>query len=180
MMSHSKALACFTLGVCFFAMMQPDPMIAAERKLDSHAHGVSELKIAQQGGAFEMLLEAPGEDIVGFEHKPKNAAQKNQVKAALAVFKNPGKLFSPPAAAGCTITLKEAEFETTKHHAGFHVSWSMQCTNPAKMTTLVIRYFEAFPAAEEIEIEAIGNAGQAALEVEKDMTRVDLSAVFGG
>ncbi len=46
MMSHSKALACFTLGVCFFAMMQPDPMIAAERKLDSHAHGVSELKIA--------------------------------------------------------------------------------------------------------------------------------------
>ena len=44
------------------------------------------------------------------------------------------------------------------------------------MTT---RFFDIFERAEEIEVEAIGNAGQAAIEVEKDQTSIDLSGAVG-
>ena len=97
----------------------------------------------------------------------------------LKILGAPGQLFRTPAAAGCTISDAEAEFETSDDHAGFHVHWSMTCANPGKMTMLEILYFDAFAAAEEIEVEAIGKAGQSAIEVEKDMRQVDLTGAFG-
>ena len=42
------------------------------------------------------------------------------------------------------------------------------------------QFFGIFQRAEEIEVEAVGNAGQAAIEVEKDQTSVDLSQAIGG
>lgn len=179
MLDIKKLMPYVTFGAVMLTLSASFDAVASERKLDSHAHGISELKIAQEGSSFEFELEAPGNDIIGFEHAAKNAAQKAQIAAALKILGAPGQLFRTPAAAGCTISDAEAEFETSDDHAGFHVHWSMTCANPGKMTMLKILYFDAFAAAEEIEVEAIGKAGQSAIEVEKDMRQVDLTGAFG-
>lgn len=154
--------------------------LASERGLSSHEHGVSKLQIAQEGSKLVMELEAPGDDLVGFEHEPKNDAQKKAVKDALAVLNDPAKLFAVSADAGCTVSDVDAEFETEGDHAGFHVKWSMTCENVGKAAAMNIGFFEAFPKAEEIEVEAIGGKGQTAKEVEPDKTALDLSDVIGG
>ena len=154
--------------------------IAVERKLDSHEHGVSALKIAQDGSSFLFELEAPGDDIVGFEHEAKNDAQKAAVEEALSKLKNPEQLFVAPASAGCSVKENEAEFETSGDHAGFHVHWSMKCAKPANMKALKIKFFKVFEKASEIELEAVGEVGQIAVEVEKGQETVDMSGAFGG
>lgn len=152
---------------------------STERQLDSHEHGVSTLKIAQEGNKVTLELEAPGDDIVGFEYEPKNEAEKASVEAALTKLRKPEALFSMPSAAGCSVAESEAEFETSKDHAGFHVTWSLKCQTIIKANSLQVRFFDAFPNAREIEVEAIGSIGQMSAEVEKGTTSVDLSKAFG-
>ncbi len=155
------------------------PSQASERQLDAHEHGVSTLKLAQEDQLFQFELEAPGNDIVGFEHAPENDAQRSAVKAALSRFEQPELIFVLPAEAQCVASKQHAEFETEDDHAGFHIAWTMTCKNPSKAQSMATSFFDIFERAEEIEIEAIGNAGQAAIEVEKGQNNVDLSAAVG-
>ncbi|NKB53375.1 MAG: DUF2796 domain-containing protein [Rhizobiaceae bacterium] len=158
----------------------PTSLQASERNLDAHEHGVSTLRLAQEGKVLQFELEAPGDDIVGFEHAAENDAQKSAVTNALSQLQKPETLFVLPDDANCTASDQHAEFETEEDHAEFHVTWTMTCENPASATSLAIQFFGIFQRAEEIEVEAIGNAGQAAIEVEKDQTSVDLSQAIGG
>ncbi len=152
---------------------------SSERQLDSHEHGVSTLKMAQEGKKISLELEAPGDDIVGFEHKPKNDAEKAAVEGALAKLRKPETLFVMPSAAGCSLAASDAEFETSKDHAGFHVTWSLICETVAQASSMQIGFFDAFPDAKEVEVEAVGSAGQMSAEVEKGTKSVDLSSAFG-
>ena len=152
---------------------------SSDRKLDSHEHGVSTLKMAQEGNTVTMELEAPGDDIVGFEYEPKSEAEKASVEAALAKLRKPEMLFSMPSSARCSVAKSDAEFETSKDHAGFHVKWSLTCKSIAAANSLKVGFFDAFPSAKEVEVEAVGAAGQMAAEVEKGTTSVDLAQAFG-
>jgi hypothetical protein len=167
----ATALATMVLG--------PNSLQASERQLDSHEHGVSTLKLAQENETVLFELEAPGNDIVGFEHAPKNDDQQAAVKRALSQFEKPEAIFVLSAEAQCVASNQHAEFETGEDHAGFHITWTMTCKNPSKLQWMTTSFFNIFERAEEIEIEAIGNAGQAAIEFEKGQSRVNLSNAVG-
>jgi len=152
---------------------------ASERVLDAHEHGVSKLKLAQESNTIIFELEAPGNDIVGFEHAAENDDQKSAVNEALSQLQKPELIFVLPADAKCTASNQKAEFETEEDHAGFHVTWTMTCERPAKANAITVRFFETFERAEEVELEAIGNSGQVAIEVEKGQAKVDISQAIG-
>lgn len=159
--------------------LEPNSLQASERQLDAHEHGVSTLKLAQENYTILFELEAPGNDIVGFEHAPKNDDQRAAVKSALSRFKKPEAIFVLPAEAQCVASNRHVEFATGEDHAGFHVTWTMTCENPSKLQSMTTRFFGMFKRAEEIEIEAIGNAGQASIDLEKGQSSVDLSNAVG-
>ncbi len=77
---------------------------AETRALDAHQHGHGTLNIAFEGPLVVMELEAPGADIVGFEHPAESAADRTLVDAAIADLAKPLDLFVLPAEAGCTVT----------------------------------------------------------------------------
>ncbi len=77
---------------------------AEARELGAHQHGHGALNIAFEGGVVAMELEAPGADIVGFEHPAETAEDRAMVDAAIAQLAKPLDLFLFPAAAGCTVT----------------------------------------------------------------------------
>jgi len=169
--SSAKLLIGYT---CF--VFCSSSLAAEKRQLDSHEHGVSTLKIAIEKNIFEMELESPADDIVGFEHAPENEKQKSQIDKALAIFKDKKGIFIPSPAASCKITDHSAEFETnaSSGHAGFHVKWQMSCSHPEKITTLATSIFKSFPKTKEIEVEIISGAGQKAIEWENTINQIKL------
>ena len=57
---------------------------AQQRQAGAHEHGRGTLNIALEGTRLTMELEAPGADIVGFEHKAKTQKQTTAVEKAEA------------------------------------------------------------------------------------------------
>ncbi len=74
------------------------------RQLGAHEHGHSTLNIAFDGGTIALELDAPGADIVGFEHGAASAEDRARIDAAIAVLSTPLSLFEMPQAAACTVT----------------------------------------------------------------------------
>ncbi|MBL1421366.1 MAG: DUF2796 domain-containing protein [Alphaproteobacteria bacterium] len=173
------------------------------RQHDAHEHGVSQLKIALDGNLLQFELEAPGADIVGFEHAPEDEAQKKSVQSALALLKDPANIFELPKAANCSVTAQESAFETEHEgeehdekehddakdhdeeelndeegHAEFHVSYSFTCTSPQSLANIGLKFFTHFSEAEELEVEAVSNNGQFAAEIMRDETSIDLSSII--
>ena len=148
-----------------------------KRQLDSHEHGVSVLKIASEKNMIEMELESPADDIVGFEHAPENAQQKEKISKALAIFKDMAGIFYPNQEAQCKVTKNAAEFEVdaASGHAGFHIKWHLTCANLSRIKTLSTSFFKLFPKAEEIEVEVASDAGQREIEWDSDQNKIKLT-----
>jgi hypothetical protein len=149
------------------------------KSLEAHEHGKSELNIAIEGNKVELELESPGSDIVGFEHTAENDVQKKAVSEALAILENPMTLFAPPAAAGCMLKEAEAEHDLEGEHAGFHTHWSMECSDIKSLNGFAVTFFDKFPLAEEVEVQAISEGGQIGIELQQDDGNLNLTEIVG-
>ncbi|MEM9734146.1 MAG: DUF2796 domain-containing protein [Pseudomonadota bacterium] len=147
----------------------------ASRQMEAHVHGVSTLKVAQDGNKFAFELESPADDIVGFERQPKTDAEKAAVQKAVAMMGKPTDLFTPPAAAACKAMDVDAELHVHGDHAGFEVKWVYQCGNASAMTSMTTSFFKQFPKAEEIDVEAVLASGAVAVELTANSPTVTFS-----
>ena len=107
-MKFQTALAAALVAVSTTAFAADDK----HRQLDAHEHGQSELSIAIEGKKVVMELEAPGADIVGFEHRAKTKKQRRALSAAKKALRKISNVLTWPKEAGCT--LKKAK-------VGYHV-----------------------------------------------------------
>lgn len=82
---------------------------AENRELGAHEHGNGALNIAIEGDVVLIELEAPGADIVGFEHPAESAADRAAIDDAVAALAKPLDLFIPDAGAGCVVTAASVE-----------------------------------------------------------------------
>ena len=99
------------IAICLAAIAAPaGGALAAEGEHKPHVHGESKMSLAVEGNVLEIELESPAHDIVGFEHMPKTAAQRDAVKRAVAALKDGAALFRLSPGAGCK--LQEVEVET--------------------------------------------------------------------
>ncbi len=81
------------------------PAFAEEkRSADAHEHGHGAFRIAVDGADLLMEIEAPGADIVGFEHEPKSDEDRAAIKNAVALLSDVNRLFVLPEAAGCAVS----------------------------------------------------------------------------
>ncbi len=87
------------------------------RQLGAHEHGHGNFNIAIEGKRVSMELEAPGADIVGFEHKAETKEQKAAVSRAEKKLKDIANVVELPAAAGCKLEKASVEL---KMEAGDH------------------------------------------------------------
>jgi hypothetical protein len=138
------------------------PALAQKRSVDAHEHGASALNIAIEGTKVTIELEAPGNDIVGFEKEAKTDKQKAAVEAAKTKLAAPLELFVMPAAAGCTAAKPGAiEIKYGKAgHSEFEGKYELTCTAPDKIADLDLAFFKAFPKAERMTVTLISGKGQ--------------------
>ncbi|EDZ41674.1 conserved hypothetical protein [Rhodobacteraceae bacterium HTCC2083] len=189
-------------ALSLFALIAAFPAVAEEtRQLDAHEHGVGTLNIAIDGAEVAMEFHAPGADIVGFEYEASGAADLTAIETALAALNAPLELFAMSSAAGCVVNNARAELETEGEHedhddhddhdahahdedhedhgddAGhteFHAEYALSCSSADALSEITFRYFDAFPNAEEVEVQLVTSNGAQAFEVTRATPVLDL------
>jgi hypothetical protein len=82
---------------------------AETRQHDAHVHGEGKLNIALAGKGLHMELESPAANVVGFEHAPENAEQKEAVHKAEERLKDGETLFVLTRQAKCKLVAAKVE-----------------------------------------------------------------------
>jgi hypothetical protein len=177
------------------------PASAEERRqLGAHVHGHGKLNIAIEDKTVSIELEAPGADIVGFEHEPATTEQTGALEKAKAKLDSGLYLFTPSAAAKCEqksakVTIEEEhggehehhaeggkqageEEEAGHHHSEFHAEYTFECAAPSQITSMTFDYFSAFPNSQELDVSLISPKGQSSYEVKRDKPSLDLSGIM--
>jgi hypothetical protein len=132
----------------------------------AHVHGQGRLEVVVDGPLLSIALESPLDGIVGFEHPPRTAAQKQAAAQALALLKEPARLFTLPAEAGCRAEATEVvapvlEGQASKDgHGDLDARWSFRCTAPDQLATLEQGLFAAFPRLVRLDVQVAGPKGQ--------------------
>lgn len=178
------------------AAAQSTPADEPQRQLGAHAHGTGKLGIAIERRTIEIELEAPGSDIVGFEHTAKTAEQKKAVSQARALLTKPLALFRFPEAAGCKVASAKvklvghshnhghshghshahgsAKTKETEAHSEFHAEYRLTCAKPDQIGSIDVDYFKSFPRAEALDVTLIGGKGQAKQKITRDKPRIEI------
>jgi Protein of unknown function (DUF2796) len=172
--------------------------LAAEehRELGPHEHGHGRLNIAIEGKRVSMELQAPGADIVGFEHEASTPEQKAALAKAKATLADALSVFRLPEGAGCKVANasvaiqaedahehehdaanKEADEHGEHHHSEFHVQYALDCATPNKLTNIEFKYFDLFAGAQELDINLVTDKAQNHYEVKRGQPKLDLGEI---
>ena len=81
----------------------------------AHEHGHGTLDIVIEGEELVMELRIPGVNVVGFEHAPRDDAEREAVRQALVPFGDAESLFVLPAEAECEVEEAKAEIMDMTH-----------------------------------------------------------------
>ncbi len=149
------------------------PVVAA----GVHEHGRADLEIAVEAGQLDIRLAGPLDSFVGFEHRPRNDAQRATPEAARATLAAPGWLVEPTADAGCRLAAAEVSELPSDHdddHAELAVAWRYACASPDALTGLTVRLGTRFPRLERLDAVFVGPAGQGAITLSGGRGRIDL------
>ena len=173
-------LAAAIVGLAFAVAGTTGPAAAQQRELGAHEHGRGTLNIAIEGTRLTMELEAPGVDIVGFEHKAKSAKDKAAVEPtprsswrsrwrSSSCRRRPGACVKQAAAKlegeddhghahghshGKAKDAKQPAGKAEKDdhgHSQFHAEYALDCKSPGGITAIEFDYFGAFAGAQKLD-----------------------------
>lgn len=165
------------------------PQAEEQRHHGVHVHGEALLNLALEGGVLEAELISPAANLVGFEHPPRDAGERERLHRAAEQLKDGARVLGIPAAAGCRAEEVEVEsalleqehrHEVAEHdhghegehhgeeaaemehegHAEFHVHYHFQCAHPEALARLGMGLFQLFPGIESLRVQAVGPNGQ--------------------
>ena len=113
---NNGALAAAVAAAITVAVVPAVAGAESKRQLDAHEHGHGTLNMAIEGKTLHMELEAPGADIIGFEHAAASDEDKSRLAAGRKTLENPSAVFSFPVEAGCKIKSVQVDYETGDDH----------------------------------------------------------------
>lgn len=149
-----------------------------------HVHGVVNLNIAVQGNTLTVQMEAPLDNLVGFEHRPRTAAQLKAAEAALKTLNDVAALIKPAAAAQCDAGKAEVDGSTLQPavpgakdaaHADLDATYTYTCAQPAALATLELGLFDAFRRIQRIDVQVAGPQGQRKQVLRRPARQVQLA-----
>ena len=169
-----------------------DAPAASHAAQHAHVHGIAKLGVAVQDKTVTLVLEAPLDSLIGFEHRPTTPAQQRAVAALRARLKAPAGLFSFDAAAACELVGSEAEStvfqpassgaagepadanDAHEAHGDLDASFDYRCAHPERLTALDVGLFQAYPKLKKIEVDIATAGGQFRRELSSPQRRVAL------
>jgi hypothetical protein len=153
-----------------------------------HVHGQGQMDVAVDATRLIIELRIPAHDLVGFEHPPRNAAEKAALGRALEALANPGGMFTMPRGAGCGEPAHRidapAGFSQTSAlgatdpnsavHPDFVASYRWECRDAGRIDRLEVRVLELLRARFEIEARFVTREAQGTLAIRSPRAVVEL------
>ena len=142
--------------------------------LDAHVHGLSIINVVQEKNKVLFDIEMPGFDTVGFEYKAKSQKDKDLVKNALNMLKNPVNLFSIPSAANCKILNNSSKILEEKNHTEFRAKYEYNCSNITEFSSITFNIFDSFKNSKDLELNVIGTKSTTKHKINKFTKKLSL------
>ena len=153
----------------------------------AHEHGALKLDVAIEGKLLTILLEAPLDNLLGFERAPRTDAERRAAADVLARLRSPDKgppLFAADAAAQCTLGKAEVQAPVLEpgagranqdEHAELEASYVFTCAKPDELRTLDVGLFDAYKRTQRIDVQVAGPTGQAKMTLKRPARKVRLA-----
>lgn len=150
----------------------------------AHEHGAVKLDVAIDGAVLTVLMEAPLDNLLGFERAPRSEAERKAAAEVLARLRNPGALLAPDAAAQCTLSKAEVQAPVLEPspgakpaqdaHADLDASYTFNCARPAELRTLQLGLFDGYKRIQRIDVQVAGPQGQPRVSLQRPARSVKL------
>ena len=158
----------------------------AQAQGHAHEHGVVKLDIAFELGKVTVQMESPLDNLIGFEHAPRNDAERKRVDAAVMKLRAAEALFKIDPAAGCTlgkVDLRSAPLKLGKAepgavddgHGDLDGDFEFNCTDVSKAGFVDIALFAAFNDMQRIDVQVATLKTQIKRTLRRPATRVVLT-----
>ncbi len=167
------------------AFLATTPALAADTpasgRHEAHQHGAAQLHVSLEGGALQIALEGPADNLLGFEHAPTNDAQKKAVARVEEQLKQPTQLFATPAAAGCQAQPARVEMKLPspgrgETHSEIEVEWRWQCAKPEALAYVDVTLFKVFPRLKQLRVQVVTGQGQKTALLKPGAARLKLAS----
>ena len=112
-MQPATALAATFLACAAFAASDGE-----YREHEAHEHGHGTLDIVVEGEELVIELRIPAVNVVGFEHAPKDDAEREAVRRALVPFADAASVLVVSAEAKCEVEAAEAGLSDRAYEDG--------------------------------------------------------------
>ena len=146
----------------------------------AHEHGVADLRVAAEGNTVVIEFDSPLDNLVGFEHAPRDDAQRMALRTAEKRLEDVAALFGLSPVAGCEVSEIQVDmpYPQADHdhggkgghghghtHADMHAVYALECSDVAALDRLTVRLIENFPRISTLRVETATVAGQQSLRV---------------
>lgn len=159
------------------ALLAAAPLAAAAGR--AHVHGVATLSVSIEGQDLRVLLDAPMEVLVGFEHAPRSAAERQALQRARDLLAGPA-LLQPDADAACVAqAVKQAAdggaAQQAPGHADIEHEFAFRCAQPARLRAIEVGLFEAFPRLQKVDAVVVTASGQSRRSLQRPQRSLRLA-----
>jgi hypothetical protein len=156
--------------------------------LEAHVHGSATMQVAVDAKVLTINFSSPLDNLLGFEHKPRNQTEAKQVQNMINQFYKPTALL-PSKAAQCklkTVNLeslvikkKNPAANVTEHthsegdgHADLDAELVYHCHQISNLNDLQVNLFKSFPNLHQLNVEIVSERGQTAAKLTPTKNRV--------
>ena len=126
----------------------------------------------------EVELKVPAADIVGFEHAPHTAAQKQQLDAALATLHQADNLVDLEKGAGCQLQQVKVQHhldgKASTAHGDIDASYAYSCQSPEDLNAITLTLFKHFASLQDIDYQIMTQSHQGAGELSPENPQLEL------
>ena len=153
----------------------------------AHEHGAVRLDVAIEGSKLTITMEAPLDNLLGFERAPRTDAERKAGADVLARLRSPATgtpLFAADAAAQCGLSRAEVQAPVLEpgsksaakdEHADLDASFEFNCAHPAELRALDVGLFDAFKRIQRIDVQVAGPKGQSKATLKRPSRSVKLA-----
>jgi hypothetical protein len=176
------------------AALLGNPPIAIAHELGAHVHGVATLQVAVDKKTMTLDFSGPLDNLIGFEHAPRNAKQKAAVKNMADNLNKAEQFFIPTADAQCTLQSVKLEslvlepktppekksdkkeqsrqHQEERGHADIDGEFVFTCKQIGKLHDLEVKLFDAYPNLHQLKVEVATLKKQSSANLTADQRRV--------
>jgi hypothetical protein len=180
---HRPALTRLMTTLAIALSLGTGPASAAGK---AHEHGAVKLDVAIEGNKLSIAMEAPLDNLLGFERAPRTDAERKAAAGVLARLRSPNQgtpLFAFDTAAQCTVGTAEVQAPVLEPgaksapkdaHADLDARYVFTCSKPDALRTLDVGLFDAYKRIQRIDAQVAGPKGQSKLTLKRPARKVQL------